>query len=76
MNYKLDQNECLIDNGDCEQICINKLNDYQCKCRTGYILASDKRTCKRCKYLRGIRYCKETKYDYTSRVKELQMPYN
>lgn len=47
LNYLLDLNECQIDNGDCEQICVNRMNGYECRCTKGYVLdAMNKRTCK------------------------------
>lgn len=37
---------------DCEHICVNSNASYYCKCRNGYILNADKKTCslkrKRC----------------------------
>ncbi|XP_037101364.1 LOW QUALITY PROTEIN: matrilin-3a [Syngnathus acus] len=30
---------------DCEHICVNNVASYYCKCRTGYILNADQRTC-------------------------------
>ena len=42
----LDINECATDNGECDQICVNKQGSYECKCNNGYLLADDKKTCK------------------------------
>ena len=36
------RDECLIDNGGCEQICVYKLNSHHCKCEPGYELKLDK----------------------------------
>ena len=41
----IDINECLSDNGGCEQICSNIVGSHQCSCRHGYQLAGDNRTC-------------------------------
>ncbi|XP_029985150.1 matrilin-3-like [Sphaeramia orbicularis] len=30
---------------DCEHICVNSNASYYCKCRNGYILNADKKTC-------------------------------
>ncbi|XP_051908539.1 matrilin-3a [Hippocampus zosterae] len=30
---------------DCEHICVNNIDSYYCKCRTGYILNADRKTC-------------------------------
>lgn len=30
---------------DCEHICVNSNASYYCKCRNGYILNTDKKTC-------------------------------
>ena len=40
----IDINECTINNGGCEQICINDVGTYHCKCNHGYI-SSDNHTC-------------------------------
>ncbi|XP_075993730.1 matrilin-3-like [Genypterus blacodes] len=32
---------------DCQHICVNKGNSYACKCRSGYLLNADKKTCSR-----------------------------
>ena len=41
-----DIDECLTSNGGCQHICMNTPGSRQCQCRTGYILASDGRSCK------------------------------
>ena len=38
-------NECNVNNGGCDQICTDTTSSFTCDCRTGYILASDGRTC-------------------------------
>nr|XP_046269736.1 matrilin-3-like isoform X2 [Scatophagus argus] len=32
---------------NCQHICVNNGNSYDCKCRTGYVLNPDKKTCSR-----------------------------
>ena len=48
----MDQNECAINNGGCEQECINQFNTYECRCLKGFVLKADQRSCKRlpCKH--------------------------
>ena len=36
-----DVNECLIDNGGCDQNCTNTNGSFQCSCSTGYNLCSN-----------------------------------
>ncbi|KAB5582179.1 hypothetical protein PHYPO_G00184190 [Pangasianodon hypophthalmus] len=38
---------------DCEHECVNNYNSYYCKCREGYVLNSDKKTCSQAKEARG-----------------------
>ena len=40
-----DINECSINNGECQQICINKVGNYHCGCHSGYKLAVDLLSC-------------------------------
>ena len=40
-----DINECLINNGDCSQLCINQQGGAQCGCERGYRLSGDMKTC-------------------------------
>ena len=40
-----DVNECHDNNGGCEQICCNTIGSFQCKCRHGFELSSDGKTC-------------------------------
>jgi len=37
-----DIDECLINNGGCEKVCINTPGSYQCKCSDGYKIDRDK----------------------------------
>jgi hypothetical protein len=40
-----DINECAVDNGGCHHICHNTAGSFECRCNSGYSLASDGRTC-------------------------------
>ena len=40
-----DYNECAINNGGCEQICINTIMGQKCGCDEGYSLDSDGASC-------------------------------
>jgi hypothetical protein len=55
MNSKfvLDINECLVNNGGCEQICRNVPGSNQCTCLSGYRLSNDKKTCEGRKIFRS-----------------------
>ena len=39
--YITDVDECLDDNGGCEQVCRNTPGSYQCRCNAGYQLVDD-----------------------------------
>ena len=41
----LDTNECLDNNGGCDQICVNTIGSYSCDCKSGYLLQSNDRDC-------------------------------
>ncbi len=41
----LDIDQCMTDNGNCQQICNNTLPGFLCDCRDGYALNSDGYTC-------------------------------
>ena len=43
----LDTNECLTDNGGCDQNCNNTDGTYSCWCDVGYALELDEQTCSR-----------------------------
>lgn len=38
-------NECRTNNGGCAHICVDTPTSYRCECRSGYTLASDRRSC-------------------------------
>ena len=40
-----DYNECLVDNGRCEGICVNDIPGHHCECLPGSALQPDRRTC-------------------------------
>ena len=41
----LDINECAINNGNCQDKCLNNQGSYSCGCRAGYRVSVDKRSC-------------------------------
>ena len=41
-----DIDECGENNGGCSQVCIETKGSFECQCEVGYLLDSDKRTCK------------------------------
>ena len=43
-----DSNECVNNNGGCEQFCYNLIPGYHCDCQDGYALADDGHTCNGC----------------------------
>jgi len=43
--YTLDIDNCMTNNGGCEQVCINTEGAYACECRQGYTLTTDLHTC-------------------------------
>ncbi|XP_053476120.1 matrilin-3b [Ictalurus furcatus] len=45
-------NACALGH-DCEHECVNNYNSYYCKCREGYVLNPDKKTCSQAKEARG-----------------------
>lgn len=40
-----DTDECLVDNGGCQQRCINIAGSYSCDCGAGFRLADDRSSC-------------------------------
>ena len=45
LKRKIDVDECLVDNGGCEGVCVNKQGSYQCFCSAGFRLASNGKKC-------------------------------
>ena len=41
----LDVDECLTDNGGCNQTCTNSEGSFECSCGTGFTLAADSLNC-------------------------------
>ena len=41
----IDTDECLTDNGGCNQTCTNTLGSFECSCDTGFTLAADNLNC-------------------------------
>ena len=41
----IDIDECLVANGNCEQICSNTIGSMECDCQDGYRLGSDGESC-------------------------------
>ena len=40
-----DINECLNNNGGCDQTCTNSIGSYSCSCNIGFVLAPDEHSC-------------------------------
>lgn len=45
LSIPVDYNECLDNNGDCEQECNNQIGSFQCLCLDGYVLDSNGFSC-------------------------------
>lgn len=45
----LDIDECTEGSSGCAQNCVNNYGSYKCKCRAGYSLKADGKTCSGCK---------------------------
>ena len=43
--HLIDIDECLDDNGGCQQICTNLIGSHECSCELGYTLQQDKIRC-------------------------------
>ena len=41
----LDVNECTVDNGGCEDTCVNTFGSFHCECGDGLKLSSNNKTC-------------------------------
>jgi hypothetical protein len=42
---QFDTNECGFNNGNCSHECVNTYGSYECKCKNGYRLADDNKSC-------------------------------
>ena len=40
-----DINECLSNNGGCDQTCTNSIGSYSCSCNIGFVLAPNEHSC-------------------------------
>lgn len=40
-----DTNECSVNNGGCQQVCVNTVGGYECQCHPGYKLHWNKKDC-------------------------------
>ena len=45
--FCVDINECTINTDECDNnfMCINNIGSYECQCRSGFQLSSDKESC-------------------------------
>ena len=41
----LDYNECLLNNGNCSQTCVNEIPGFHCECESDHVLHPDRITC-------------------------------
>ena len=41
----IDTDECIENNGGCDQKCVNQLGSYNCDCDMGYEMQQDNKTC-------------------------------
>jgi hypothetical protein len=48
-NSCVDIDECLVNNGGCEQNCNNTIGTFECSCDNNLLLNDDKKTCNNCK---------------------------
>lgn len=40
-----DTNECSVNNGGCQQVCVNTVGSYKCQCHSAYKLHWNKKDC-------------------------------
>uniref|UniRef100_A0A3B5L0J9 Signal peptide, CUB and EGF-like domain-containing protein 1 n=1 Tax=Xiphophorus couchianus TaxID=32473 RepID=A0A3B5L0J9_9TELE len=40
-----DVDECLDNNGGCQQVCVNTMGSYECQCKDGFFLSDNQHTC-------------------------------
>jgi hypothetical protein len=52
--FSVDINECTTGSNDCEQDCVNFEGRYNCKCKFGFELNTDRKTCKQGTYFLTI----------------------
>ena len=41
-----DVNECAVRNGGCDHICKNQQGSFECKCKVGFKIGTDGKTCR------------------------------
>ena len=44
-SYFSDIDECLTNNSGCDQTCVNTPGSFDCKCKEGYVLGDNGKTC-------------------------------
>ncbi len=44
-SFSPDENECLQENGGCQQQCVNQMGSFSCECGELFILGDDRRSC-------------------------------
>ncbi|XP_013399408.1 sushi, von Willebrand factor type A, EGF and pentraxin domain-containing protein 1 [Lingula anatina] len=62
-----DFNECQVNNGGCQQTCLNTEGSFRCTCRQGYNLTADGKTCKQtwtCATYGCQHYCNQQNVTY------------
>ena len=42
---QIDTDECSVDNGGCDQTCVNENGTYHCECIVGHLLEDDDHNC-------------------------------
>ena len=45
-NFFTDLDECSTNNGGCQHICKNTIGSYKCYCQNGFVLHTDRHSCK------------------------------
>ncbi|CAG2256352.1 Fibulin-2 [Mytilus edulis] len=65
-----DINECTMRNGGCNHICKNSIGSYQCDCKNGFYLASDRKTCE------DTNECSKNNGDCNQNCKNVEGSYN
>ncbi|XP_015793831.1 dorsal-ventral patterning tolloid-like protein 1 [Tetranychus urticae] len=45
-SFFTDKDECVVNNGGCQHICINTIGSYKCACHNGFVLHENKHDCK------------------------------
>ncbi|KAK4336705.1 hypothetical protein RND71_043451 [Anisodus tanguticus] len=45
-NFFIDKDECATSNGGCQHICKNTIGSYVCACQNGFVLHTDRHSCK------------------------------